>query len=123
MSAAATLTRRDAAVIEVRNLRVHFRSKERVVRAVDGISFDLNENEILGIVGETGSGKSVTARSLMGLLPMAPVAARAARRARRSAEPVGEPGARRATPPAGRGSTCCSCRRGSSGRFAARASP
>ena len=47
-------------VIQVRDLRIHFESKHRVVRAVDGVSFDLHEDEILGIVGETGSGKSIT---------------------------------------------------------------
>lgn len=71
-SGAPAQVAQDVPVIEVRDLRVHFETKNRVVRAVDGVSFDLRENEILGIVGETGSGKSITARTLMGLLPMPP---------------------------------------------------
>jgi oligopeptide/dipeptide ABC transporter ATP-binding protein len=59
-------------VVEVEDLRVHFRSKDRTVHAVDGVSFSLHEDEILGLVGETGCGKSVTARALIGLLPIPP---------------------------------------------------
>lgn len=59
-------------VVEVEDLKVYFRHKDRVVRAVDGVSFNMRENEIVGLVGETGCGKSVTARSLIGLLPIPP---------------------------------------------------
>jgi oligopeptide/dipeptide ABC transporter ATP-binding protein len=59
-------------VVEVSDLRIYFRSKERALRAVDGVSFQMLENEIVGLVGETGCGKSVTARSLIGLLPIPP---------------------------------------------------
>ncbi len=56
----------------VEGLRVHFRSKAGIVRAVDGLSFDIFDGETLGLVGETGCGKSVTARSFLRLVPMPP---------------------------------------------------
>ncbi len=56
-------------LIKIDNLSVHFRTLEGKVQALDGINLDLNEGEILGIIGESGSGKSTTALSLLGLLP------------------------------------------------------
>lgn len=56
-------------VLEVKNLRTYFELVEGKVKAVDGVSFELNEGEVLGIVGESGCGKSVTALSVMRILP------------------------------------------------------
>ena len=52
---------------EIRNLHIHFPTKRGMVQAVRGVSFDIHENECVALVGESGCGKSVTARSLMGL--------------------------------------------------------
>jgi oligopeptide/dipeptide ABC transporter ATP-binding protein len=60
------------ALLEVDNLQTHFFTREGVVRAVDGVSFDVTKGKTLGIVGESGCGKSVTALSIMGLLPQPP---------------------------------------------------
>ncbi|MFT5138799.1 MAG: peptide/nickel transport system ATP-binding protein [Lysobacterales bacterium] len=56
-------------VLKVRNLNIAFRGMNGLEAVVDGISFDLFAGEIVGLVGESGCGKSVTARALMGLLP------------------------------------------------------
>ncbi len=61
-----------ATLLEVRDLKTHFFTQEGVVKAVDGVSYDLEEGETLGLVGESGCGKSVSALSIMRLVPYPP---------------------------------------------------
>jgi oligopeptide transport system ATP-binding protein len=62
----------DEVILQVKNLQTHFHVDEGIVKAVDGVSFDLHNGETLGIVGESGSGKSVTNLSIMNMVPSPP---------------------------------------------------
>ena len=58
-----------APALEVRDLHTHFFLRRGVVKAVDGVDFTLHQGEVLGIVGESGCGKSLTALSILRLIP------------------------------------------------------
>jgi len=59
----------DAPLLSVRNLQVEFSTAAGIARALDGVSFDVRPGETLAVLGESGSGKSVTGQAVMGLLP------------------------------------------------------
>ena len=59
-------------LLEIRNLKVYFDIRGAVLKAVDDVSFEIRPNETLGLVGESGCGKSVTASAIMGLIPSPP---------------------------------------------------
>lgn len=63
------VTPKSEQLVDVQNLKVHFRSPGRCVQAVNGVDLTLAKGEVLTILGESGSGKSVTLRALMRLLP------------------------------------------------------
>ena len=55
------------ALLEVKDLKVHFKTDDGIVKAVDGVSYEVEKGRALGIVGESGSGKSVSSLTVMGL--------------------------------------------------------
>ncbi|WP_330342815.1 ABC transporter ATP-binding protein [Streptomyces sp. NBC_00557] len=59
-------------LLEVRDLHVEFRTRDGVARAVNGVSYEVDAGETLAVLGESGSGKSVTAQAVMGILDMPP---------------------------------------------------
>ena len=58
----------DQFLLEIKGLKTCFYTEDGIVKAVDGVDFNVKQGEILGLVGESGCGKSVTALSIMGLI-------------------------------------------------------
>jgi peptide/nickel transport system ATP-binding protein len=69
VQATGDFTSTNRRLLEVNDLKTHFRTPRGTVRAVDGVSLSLERGKTLGLVGESGCGKSVLSRSIMGLLP------------------------------------------------------
>ena len=63
---------KNGTLLGVEDLKVRFHMRDGIVRAVNGVSFHLNRGETLGVVGESGCGKSVMALTIMGLIPRPP---------------------------------------------------
>jgi oligopeptide/dipeptide ABC transporter ATP-binding protein len=61
-----------APVLEIRDLTVEFDTEDGIVKAVTGVSYDLLQGEVLGVIGESGSGKSVSVMTMLGLIPRPP---------------------------------------------------
>ena len=59
-------------ILSIRDLTVEFSTEDGIVKAVTGVSYDLQHGEVLGIIGESGSGKSVSVMSMLGLIPQPP---------------------------------------------------
>jgi oligopeptide transport system ATP-binding protein len=71
-SSGQTYAPKDGLLLEVEDLHVEFHTADGVAKAINGVNFDLFEGETLAILGESGSGKSVTAQAIMGILDMPP---------------------------------------------------
>ena len=67
-----TYTPQDGLLLDVEDLHVEFHTPDGIARAINGVSFELHQGETLAILGESGSGKSVTAQAIMGILDMPP---------------------------------------------------
>ncbi|MGW1198677.1 ABC transporter ATP-binding protein [Streptomyces sp. NPDC002536] len=64
--------KKDAPLLEVRDLHVEFHTRDGIAKAVNGVNYSVNAGETLAVLGESGSGKSVTAQAIMGILDMPP---------------------------------------------------
>src|SRR3954453_1656996 len=72
MTASSTWQPQDGLLLEVDELFVEFRTRYGVAKAINGVTFHLRQGETLAILGESGSGKSVTAQAIMGILDTPP---------------------------------------------------